>query len=52
MIEVLRTVIGHWWSSSLFFFFFLNTLYIWTTTFVSPSGLSLHDFLILFSPSS
>jgi hypothetical protein len=28
MIEVLRTVIGHWWSSSIFFFFFKYSLYL------------------------
>jgi hypothetical protein len=32
--------------------FFFNTLYLCTTTFVSPSVLSFHDFLVIFSPSS
>ena len=31
---------------------FFYTLYLWTTTFVSPLVISYHDFLVLFSPSN
>jgi len=32
--------------------FFFNTLYLWTTAYISPLVISYHDFLILFAPAS
>jgi hypothetical protein len=33
-------------------FLFFNTLYLWTTAFVSHLEISNHDFLVLFAPTS
>jgi hypothetical protein len=48
MIEISRTVKGHWRSLSHFSFILLI---IWTAVFVAPLELSFHYFLILFSLS-
>jgi hypothetical protein len=31
---------------------FLNTLYLWTTAYVSPLMISFYNFLVLFAPST
>jgi hypothetical protein len=31
---------------------FFNTLYLWTTDFVSPLVISYHDFIVLFAPTN
>jgi hypothetical protein len=33
-------------------FLFFNTLYLWTTAFVSHLEISNYDFLVLFAPTS
>jgi hypothetical protein len=33
-------------------YLFYKTLYLWTTVFISPLGLSYHDFFVLFAPTS
>jgi hypothetical protein len=46
MIEILRTAVHKRTLEELESFFFY-TLFLWTTTFISPLMLSYHDFLVI-----